>query len=474
MKYQALTFLCLLGLAVWAGGHGRWFAPIPPVGVVGPFQGEASPAEEQAMTAALQQNVARLRSAGRVAAPQSAPTLTYVFPLRMAPGRPDYAGYRVSAFVDHNPAGGAVLDYNGGARTYDGHRGTDYGLYPFAWNKLDAGDVQVVAAAAGTIINKVDDNPADHNCNGSSGGSWNYIALLHADGRLTIYGHLRHNSFTAKGVGAAVAQGEYLATAASSGDSSGPHLHFEVRVGSFSTNEWVDPYAGPSSQPESLWAGQRPYYDSAINRLATHSAPPVENPCLPTTTNLQDSFTAPATIYFYAYYRDYQGGLPTQFTVYRPDGSVFQTWQDTPANPAFQATAVRSAAFAFSTLDPGGAWRFEAVYNGQTYETHFTLSGPVLAAHDDFVLTPLNTAVTIDVLSNDSRPDDATLTALGAPANGTASLVNGQVGYTPTVGFLGQDVFTYTVSANTDQSTATVTVLVAAEVSHLYLPVIRR
>lgn len=474
MRWRILACLGFIGLVVWAGGQARWSAPSPLASASGPFQGEASPAEEQAMTAAIQQNVARLRGAGSAAAPQAALALTYIFPLRMAPGLPDYAGHRVSAFVDHNSAGGAVLDYYGGTRTYDGHRGTDYGLYPFAWNKLEAGDVQVVAAAAGTLINKVDDNPADRNCNGSSGGNWNYIALLHADGRLTIYGHLRHNSLTSKGVGAAVAQGEYLATAASSGDSSGPHLHFEVRVGSFSTNEWVDPYAGPNSQPGSLWASQRPYYDSAINRLATHSAPPVENPCLPTTTNLQDSFTAPATIYFYAYYRDYQGGLATQFTIYRPDGSVFQTWQDVPANPGFPPTAVRSAAFAFSTLDPGGVWRFEAVYNGQAYETHFTLNGPLLAAQDDFALTALNTAVAIDVLGNDSRPNGAALTALGAPANGTASLVNGQVWYTPTIGFLGQDVFTYTVGANTDQALANVTVLVVAEVSRVYLPVVQR
>ena len=151
------------------------------------------------------------------------------------------------------------------------------------------------------------------------------MALLHADGRLTIYGHMRYNSLTSKAVGQTVAQGEYLGTAASSGNSSGPHLHFEVRVGTFSSAEWIDPYAGPNSQPESLWANQRPYFDSAINTLSTHFAPPsTPDPCQPTVTNLQDSFTTPHNIYFYAYYRDFQGALTTQLNIYRPDGSTFQ------------------------------------------------------------------------------------------------------------------------------------------------------
>jgi murein DD-endopeptidase MepM/ murein hydrolase activator NlpD len=231
-----------------------------------------------------------------------------------------------------------VLDYNGGTRTYDTHRGTDYALSPFRWNKLDAGEVQVVAAADGTLINKVNGDPTDHNCNVSSNDTWNYVALLHADGRLTIYGHMRYNSLTSKGVGATVVQGEYLGTAASSGDSSGPHLHFEMRYGSFSTAEWMDPYAGPNSQPASVWANQPPYYDSAINKLATHASPPsTPNPCQPSILNLQNSFTPLSNIYLYAYYRDYQGTLSTQLKLYRPDGSVYKSWEYTPGSPAFSS-----------------------------------------------------------------------------------------------------------------------------------------
>jgi len=203
------------------------------------------------------------------------------------------------------------------------------------------------------------------------------VALVHADGRMTIYGHLRYNSLTSKGIGQTVAQGEVLATVASSGNSSGPHLHFEVRGGSFSSAEWIDPYAGPNSQPESLWANQRPYFDSAVNRLATHSAPPsTPDPCQPTMTNLQDSFTTPGNIYFYTYYRDYQGALVTQLTIYRPDGSVFQSWQDIPADNTFYSAAFRARVFNFSVNEPAGTWRLEAAYNGQVYETFFNVNAP--------------------------------------------------------------------------------------------------
>jgi murein DD-endopeptidase MepM/ murein hydrolase activator NlpD len=443
-----------------------------------PPRDEISPAQEQAMWEEIKRNIATLRSMGALAAPDAAQAVTYNFPLRMAPGLPDYAGFRVSAFADHNPASGPVLDYNGGARTYDGHHGTDYALYPFGWNKVDAGDVQVIAAAAGTIAAYANVDPTDHNCGSSSSDPWNYVALVHADGRMTIYGHMRYNSLTGKGVGQTVAQGEYLGTAASSGNSSGPHLHFEARFGSFSSAEWIDPYAGPNSQPASLWASQRPYLDSAINRLATHSSPPsTPDPCQPSLTNLQDSFTTPGNIYFYAYYRDYQGALATQLKIYRPDGSLYSSWQYAPAGNPFSSAWSQGWVTAFSDSDPAGTWRFEAAYNGQVYETFFDLlSDAPLVARDDFAMTPINTPVTMDVLGNDgySQADPITITALGLPMSGTVSLVSPRLVYTPTLDFLGQDVFTYTVSTSAEHADATVTVLVVTEVFRVFLPLIRR
>lgn len=326
----------------------------------------------------IQNNIALLKSQSLLAEPDATQSVSYIFPLRLAPGLPDYAGFRVSAFVDHDPAVGPVLDYNGGTRTYDGHRGTDFALWPFSWNKVDAGDMQVIAAAAGTLAYKANVDPTDHNpCDGGSNNDpWNYVGIVHADGRLTIYGHMRYNSLTTKAIGQTVAQGEYLGTAASSGNSSGPHMHFEVRYGSYSNNEWIDPYAGPDSQAESSWTSQPPYVDSAINRLSTHSSPPsTPDACALTVTNLQDSFTTPTNIYFYAFYRDYQGALPTQLKIYRPDGTIFQSWQYTTAT-VFSSAWSGSWLYAFPAGSPGGTWRFEAIYNGHSYETFFNVNSP--------------------------------------------------------------------------------------------------
>lgn len=345
-----------------------------------PVRDHLSDLQEQLMSRDIQQNVAMLRRKSLLAAPDTSLTVTYNFPLRMAPGLADYAGFRVSAFSDHDLDAGAsqVLDYSGGTRTYDGHRGTDIALWPFAWNKVDAGEVQVIAAAAGTIAYKSDTDSSDHNpCDGGSANDpWNYIGVVHADGRLTIYGHMRYHSLTSKAIGQTVAQGEYLGTAASSGNSSGPHLHFEVRTGTYSNNEWVDPYAGPGSQPESLWASQRPYVDSAINRLATHSSPAsTANSCALTITNLQDSFAALQNVFFYAYFRDYQGALAAQLKLHRPDGSVFQSWQYSTAT--VYASLWSSAWVVNLPADaPSGTWRFEAIYNGQTYQTFFNVNAP--------------------------------------------------------------------------------------------------
>jgi hypothetical protein len=384
MNHWLNLLLCVLCAQSLVGGsplglHSPRPTPAPVSGSgenFPPPEDEVSPAQEQAMWEDIQRNVKIFRSAGILLAPEAVQAVTYTFPLRLAPGLPDVDGFRVSAFTDHNPASGQVLDYNGGSRTYDGHRGTDYALWPFSWNKLDAGEMQVVAAAAGTIVSSANVDPTDHNCS-SSTDPWNYVALVHADGRMTIYGHLRYNSLTGKGAGESVAQGEYLGTAASSGNSSGPHLHFEVRFGSFSNAEWMDPYAGPSSQPGSLWSNQRPYYDSAINKLSTHQSPPsTPDPCLPSIPNLQDSFTTPARIYFYAFYRDFQGAFPTQLKIYRPDGSLYNSWQYAPGGTTFSSAWSQGWVFDFTASDPAGTWRFEATYNSQVYETYFNLNAP--------------------------------------------------------------------------------------------------
>jgi murein DD-endopeptidase MepM/ murein hydrolase activator NlpD len=72
------------------------------------------------------------------------------------------------------------------------------------------------AAAAGTVIHA-----------GWLGGYGNLVVVDHGDGLSTAYAHA---SAILVGVGQQVSQGETLSLVGSTGNSSGPHLHFEVRV----------------------------------------------------------------------------------------------------------------------------------------------------------------------------------------------------------------------------------------------------
>lgn len=88
---------------------------------------------------------------------------------------------------------------------------------------------------------------------------------------------------------------------------------------------------------------------------------------------------------------------------------------------------------------------------------------PVAVA--DTATTAEDNSVVVDVLTNDTDPDGDVLTvnALGAPRHGTAELTGSGVTYRPVPGYVGDDVFTYTVSDATGlAASAQVTVTVTA------------
>ena len=73
-----------------------------------------------------------------------------------------------------------------------------------------------VSAAADGVV--VEAGPA------SGFGQW--VRVLHDDGHTTIYGHV-NETFVEQGQ--IVKAGQQIATVGNRGDSTGPHLHFEVR-----------------------------------------------------------------------------------------------------------------------------------------------------------------------------------------------------------------------------------------------------
>ena len=75
-----------------------------------------------------------------------------------------------------------------------------------------------------------------------------------------------------------------------------------------------------------------------------------------------------------------------------------------------------------------------------------SLNDAPVAVNDEAV-TNINEAVTIDVLVNDSDPDNDPLTISTASASsGTATIVENQINYNPTEGFSGTDSINYTIT----------------------------
>ena len=88
----------------------------------------------------------------------------------------------------------------------------------------------VVAAADGTVV--ATNSSCTHNWGksyscGCGGGYGNYVMISHAGGKMTVYGHL--TSLTVSS-GQTVSRGQVIGYVGSTGNSTGPHLHYECRL----------------------------------------------------------------------------------------------------------------------------------------------------------------------------------------------------------------------------------------------------
>jgi hypothetical protein len=142
----------------------------------------------------------------------------------------------------------------------DGHRGQDFGA---------PADAPIYAAASGTVVRA-----------GPAGGFGQWIVIDHqVGGQLvsTVYGHMWPD-----GVG--VAEGEQVVTGqpigrvGSNGQSTGPHLHFEVwEGGRFAGGRAVDPMpllSEPAAEPPPPVAAQLASYGPAPTTTHLMPRPP--------------------------------------------------------------------------------------------------------------------------------------------------------------------------------------------------------
>jgi murein DD-endopeptidase MepM/ murein hydrolase activator NlpD len=336
-------------------------------------------AQREAIHKEIDASVERLRAEGRLAQTAVEAHPAFGWPLRMAAGVNDPGYHGISNYVDLDPNfPGLLLDFNCGDRTYDtangyNHAGTDFFTWPWSWRKMDRGEIEIVAAAPGQIIYRNDGN-LDRSCDFNS-NDWNAVYVQHADGSTALYGHMKNGSPTAKPVGSMVAQGEYLGVVGSSGNSTGPHLHFEVEDAAF---HLIEPWAGPCNalNVDSWWASQRPYYDSAVDRITTGFGAPNLGACPSTEApNIQSSFAAGATVFFTAYYSDQLITQASTYTIYRPDGSVYSQWIHSSPAP-FYAESYWFWSFTIPAAEPQGTWRFSVDFQSSTNERSFTIGSP--------------------------------------------------------------------------------------------------
>jgi murein DD-endopeptidase MepM/ murein hydrolase activator NlpD len=97
---------------------------------------------------------------------------------------------------------------SGGLWSSGSHTGVDF--------EADEG-TEVRSVASGEVVEA-----------GSDGSFGNNVVIRHRDGTYTQYGHL---SSIAVSVGAKVDAGQKVALSGSTGNTTGPHLHFEARTG---------------------------------------------------------------------------------------------------------------------------------------------------------------------------------------------------------------------------------------------------
>ena len=292
------------------------------------------------------------------------------WPLRQTNGFNDPNYFAVTNFVDHDHSNG-IADYNCGHRTYNGHRGIDIACAPFPWHKMNNNQVEIISTAPGVIIEKIDGN-TDTNCVPNS-SQWNAVYVQHFDGSVAVYGHMKKNSLTSKPKGAPVAKGEYLGLVGSSGNSSGPHLHFEIYDSNWNL---LDPYSGTCNGLNnfSLWENQKPYYETRINKVMTLNSVPIDNACsTPTTIDVSNNFDLGQKFYLFAGFQDLLKNQTIHLKVRRPNNTIYHQWSES-INYQHYASPNYTWGLIIGNWEPTGTWKFQVTINNDTKVHYFNVN----------------------------------------------------------------------------------------------------
>jgi len=160
---------------------------------------------------------------------------TYV----MVPGgHREFVQWHIPSVARGNSSGTASI---GGAACGGGPVGSGYFIWPTGNHYLSGNDFWSghlgidIAAGLGAQVWAADAGVVTIAQGGWNGGYGNVVMIDHGNGYITVYGHLSQiNVKPCDGV----ASGQLIGLAGSTGNSTGAHLHFEIRLGDVNQNPW--------------------------------------------------------------------------------------------------------------------------------------------------------------------------------------------------------------------------------------------
>ncbi|MBM4112790.1 MAG: hypothetical protein FJ253_05355 [Phycisphaerae bacterium] len=224
------------------------------------------------------------------------------------------------SFVDLD-ATASYHDFECRPFTREGHAGTDSAIRSFAEQWIG---VPVFAARDGVVVFMNDGEP-DENVNGGFLG--NLVILDHGDGFESQYWHLKKFSITVS-LGQPVIAGQQIGMVGSSGNSFGPHLHFQTMKNGPSGWQVYEPFHGSCNPGASDFDDQASLdsedlflYDWGITRTNLFDLPnpwwePWPKPADPQIATTDDA------IYFFWYVYNFPVDCEIRVKFVRPNGSV--------------------------------------------------------------------------------------------------------------------------------------------------------
>jgi murein DD-endopeptidase MepM/ murein hydrolase activator NlpD len=157
-------------------------------------------------------------------------------------GSRDFVSWSAPTISRDNPAVAKMFGEGYCGEVYDGPIGTGTFVWPAVERWLSGYDYSPETNHFGIDIAGdfghgifASDNGVVVYAGSNDWGYGNVIVIDHGNDWQTVYAHLDSLSV---GCGAGVYQGQIIGLMGSTGNSSGPHLHFEMRLGSTKVNPW--------------------------------------------------------------------------------------------------------------------------------------------------------------------------------------------------------------------------------------------